>query len=91
MVTADALKERGIPFVPGTVVLRGSEAGQKRFSTGEAREKMDVKVVQTIVRLETADKPCPFLLNLRVDVYFEDRAPPPTRDPGRDGGAGPAK
>lgn len=76
-ITADALRERGIPYVAGTVVLRGNEAGQKRFSTGEAREKMDVKVVQTIIRLDTSDQACPFLLNLRVDVYFEDKEPTP--------------
>lgn len=64
-VRADAFGDRD--FV-GTVASVGAAAGQKRFSTGEARERHDVKVVETIV---TFDQTPPFKLGLRVTTFFE--------------------
>ncbi|MCW8132135.1 MAG: HlyD family efflux transporter periplasmic adaptor subunit [Planctomycetota bacterium] len=66
----------------GRVDVVGASAGQKRFSTGEAKERQDVKVIETIV---TFDEQPPFKLGLRVTAYFEpgpqeaERAPAATR------------
>lgn len=55
----------------GRVDVVGAAAGQKRFSTGEAKERQDVKVVETIVIF---DEQPPFKLGLRVTAYFESGA-----------------
>lgn len=52
----------------GRVEVVGAAAGQKRFSTGEAKERQDVKVVETIISF---DEQPPFKLGLRVTAFFE--------------------
>jgi multidrug resistance efflux pump len=64
-VRADAF---GTQDFPGRVETIGAVAGQKRFSTGEARERHDVKVIETLV---TFDVSPPFKPGLRVTAYFE--------------------
>lgn len=65
-VTADAFPEKKFA---GRVTWLSDAAGQKRFSTGEAKEKMDVKVVETVIQL---DGKCPLKLGLRVTAWFSD-------------------
>jgi len=64
-ITADAFN--GSSF-NGKVVRIADSAGQKRFSTGEARERMDVKVVETVIAIQENS---PLKLGLRVTVYFD--------------------
>lgn len=64
-ITADAFPGR---FFPASVERVSNAAGQKRFSTGEAKERMDVKVVEAIVKL---DSPETLKLGMRVTVLFE--------------------
>ncbi len=64
-VRADAFEEKD--FV-GKVACISASAGEKSFLTGEAREKRDVRVVQTLVSF---DNPPPFKLGLRVTVFFD--------------------
>lgn len=64
-ISAEAL---GGKYLEGKVARLSHAAGQKRFSTGEARERMDVKVVETLIRF---DRPVPLKLGLRVTAYFE--------------------
>lgn len=64
-VTAEAFGDKA--FI-GRVERVSAAAGQKRFSTGEAKERQDVKVIETIV---TFDSTPPFKLGLRVTVRFE--------------------
>lgn len=64
-ISADAFSGK---FFTGKVQRIADSAGQKRFSTGEAKERMDVKVVETVIALE---ENCPFKLGLRVTVYFD--------------------
>ncbi|GMV82901.1 MAG: hypothetical protein AMXMBFR7_40850 [Planctomycetota bacterium] len=52
----------------GRVTLVGAAAGRKRFSSGEAKERQDVKIVETLIEFEA---PPPFKLGLRVTVQFE--------------------
>jgi HlyD family secretion protein len=52
----------------GRVTQIGSSAGQKKFSTGETREKMDVNVIEVLVQLE---QPGALKLGARVTAYFE--------------------
>jgi len=73
-VAADAFRQKTFT---GKVQRVSESAGQKRFSTGEAKERMDVKVVETIIVL---DESCPFKLGLRVTVNFEsDESKPLSR------------
>jgi multidrug resistance efflux pump len=68
-ITADAL-EKGKYFT-GSVAQISHVTGQKRFSTGEAKERMDVKIIETIVKFDSPP-PARFLkLGLRVTAYFE--------------------
>ena len=64
-VTAEAFTGQ---FFEGTVERISNAAGQKRFFTGESRERMDIKVVEAIVRF---NNPTPLMPELRVRVYFE--------------------
>jgi multidrug resistance efflux pump len=68
-ITADALEE-GRSF-PGTVESISPITGQKRFSTGDARERMDVKIVETVVKFDTPPPPQFVKLGLRVTALFE--------------------
>ena len=68
-VAADAFSGA---FFTGKVQRIADSAGQKRFSTGESKERMDVKVVETVIAL---DDKCPFKLGLRVTVYFDLEMP----------------
>ena len=43
-------------------------AGQKRFSTGEAKERQDVKIIETLIVFDAAP---PLKLGLRVTACFE--------------------
>jgi HlyD family secretion protein len=52
----------------GMVERVGASAGEKPFSTGEAKERNDVKVIETIVKLGPN---CPLKLGLRVTASFE--------------------
>ncbi|MCW8131973.1 MAG: efflux RND transporter periplasmic adaptor subunit [Planctomycetota bacterium] len=63
-VTAEAYGARSFA---GHVERVSCAAGEKRFSTGEARERQDVKVVETVV---VFDETPPLKLNLRVTVQF---------------------
>lgn len=68
-ITADALGDG--KFFSGTVAQVSYVTGQKRFSTGEAKERMDVKIVETIVKFDS-DPPAKFVkLGLRVTALFE--------------------
>jgi HlyD family secretion protein len=69
-ISADAFSGK---FFSGKVQRIADSAGQKRFSTGEAKERMDVKVIETVISLE---ENCPFKLGLRVTVYFDLGTPP---------------
>jgi HlyD family secretion protein len=53
----------------GRIVSIGNSAGQKRFTTGDAAERMDVKVVETLIGLETN---CPLKTGIRVTAYFDE-------------------
>ena len=68
-ITADAL-ENG-KFFLGTVESISHVTGQKRFSTGEAKERMDVKIIETIVKFDAPPAARLVKLGLRVTVYFE--------------------
>lgn len=70
LVSADAF---GSQTFPGRVERVSCAAGEKRFSTGEAKERRDVKIVETIVVFE---QPPPLKLNLRVTVRFEPAKTP---------------
>jgi len=72
-VTADAFPGKKFP---GRVTWLSDAAGQKRFSTGEARERMDVKVVETMIQL---DEKCPLKLGLRVTAWFNDNTQTSTK------------
>lgn len=52
----------------GTVEKVGKEAGEKPFETGEARERVDIKIVETTVRF---NKPVPLKLGQRVTAWFK--------------------
>lgn len=52
----------------GTVEKVGKEAGEKPFETGEARERVDIKIVETIVRF---NGPVPLKLGQRVTAWFK--------------------
>lgn len=65
LVTADAY---GGQSFAGRVERVSYAAGEKRFSTGEARERHDVKIVETLI---TFDQAPPLKLNLRVTVRFD--------------------
>ena len=52
----------------GKVTQIGASAGQKKFSTGETKEKMDVNVIETLVQIEN---PGDLKLGTRVTAYFE--------------------
>lgn len=52
----------------GTLVRISDSAGRKRFSTGESRERVDIKVLETTIRF---DEPCPLRMGVRVTTYFE--------------------
>jgi multidrug resistance efflux pump len=67
-ISADAFGEK---CFYGRVELIGSAAGEKPFSTGDAREKQDIRVIETLVRL---DEPTPLKLGLRVTTFFETGA-----------------
>lgn len=64
-ITADAFGET---CFHGRVEMVGSAAGEKPFNTGDAREKQDVRVIETLVRL---DEPAPLKLGLRVTAFFD--------------------
>lgn len=64
-IRADAFPGK---FFEGRVDHIGHAAGQKPFSTGEATERLDVRVIETTVTLEPN---APFKLGLRVTAYFE--------------------
>jgi HlyD family secretion protein len=55
-------------YLEGVVESISAEAGEKRFSTGEARERQDVKVVETLIRLTGSPQ---LKLGLRVTAYLE--------------------
>lgn len=63
-VTADAY---GNQSFSGRVERVSHAAGEKRFSTGEARERRDVKIVETLIAF---DQPPPLKLGLRVTTSF---------------------
>lgn len=67
-VTAEAYGDRTFA---GRVERVSNAAGEKRFSTGEARERRDVKIVETTVLF---DETPPLKLGLRVTVLFEVEA-----------------
>lgn len=52
----------------GTVEKVGKEAGEKPFETGEARERVDIKIVETVVRF---NGPVPLKLGQRVTAWFK--------------------
>ena len=52
----------------GRLTQIGFSAGQKKFSTGESRERMDVNVVEALVQVE---QPGALKLGARVTAYFE--------------------
>jgi multidrug resistance efflux pump len=64
-VRADAFGDRDFR---GTVTCIGASAGEKSFLTGEARERRDVRVVQTLISFPN---PPPLKLGLRVTVFFD--------------------
>jgi len=64
-ISADAYP--GQYFI-GEVDTICASAGAKNFTTGEAKERRDVKIVETLVKLQP---PCPLKLGLRVTGYFE--------------------
>lgn len=68
-ITADALGEG--KFFSGTVEQVSHVTGQKRFSTGEAKERMDVKIVETIVKFDSPPPAKLVKLGLRVTALFE--------------------
>jgi len=68
-ITADALEDG--KFFTGTVEQVSYITGQKRFSTGEARERMDVKIVETIVKFDAPPPAKMVKLGLRVTTFFE--------------------
>ena len=47
------------------------KTGQKRFSTGEAKEKMDVKIIETIIKFDAPPPANLVKLSLRVRALFE--------------------
>jgi HlyD family secretion protein len=51
----------------GTLKQIGSSAGQKKFSTGQTREKMDVNVIEALVQV---DSPADLKLGVRVTAFF---------------------
>lgn len=64
LVTADAF---GTQSFSGRVAGVSCAAGEKRFSTGEAKEHRDVRIVETLIAFDQAP---PLKLNLRVTVHF---------------------
>ncbi len=67
-ITADAFA--GTAF-NGTVQSVSNATGQKRFSTGESKERVDVKIVETVVIFDTPP-PAKFVkLGLRVTALFQ--------------------
>jgi HlyD family secretion protein len=69
-ITSDAFPGKTIR---GHLSSIGASAGQKKFSTGEAKEHMDVNVVEALVQI---DEPTALKLGSRVTAFFE----PTTRD-----------
>ena len=69
-ITSDAFPGKTIHGHLSTI---GASAGQKKFSTGEAKEHMDVNVVEALV---TIDEPTMLKLGSRVTAFFE----PSTKD-----------
>ena len=63
----------GARVIAGRVDRVGLAVGEKRFSTGEARERRDVKIVETLILL---DDPPPLKLGLRVTAAFLLDDPP---------------
>lgn len=62
-VTATAF---GIQRFPGTVVRVGSQLGRKNVRTDEPTERVDTKVLETLVALQPG---APLPIGLRVDVF----------------------
>ena len=52
----------------GRVIRIGSIMGRKNFDTEEPREKVDTKILEVLVRLDSGSE---LPLGLRVDAYFE--------------------
>jgi multidrug resistance efflux pump len=65
-IKADAFDGK---YFAGRVEYIGSSAGEKPFYTGEARERMDVRVIQVLITLNDAT---PLKLALRVTVLFDE-------------------
>ena len=55
----------------GTVETISPVTGQKRFSTGEAKERQDVKIIESIITFDTPPPASAMKLGLRVTAYFE--------------------
>ena len=70
LVTCEAYRGQ---YFPGQVAFVSHSAGQKRFNTGNPRERMDVKVVECVIILEN---PSPFKLGLPVTAYIDSDALP---------------
>ena len=68
-ITAEAMDDG--KFLGGTVTQISHVTGQKRFSTGEAKERMDVKIVETVVKFDSPPLARMVKLGLRVTAYFE--------------------
>lgn len=69
-VTADAY---GVRKFPGHVVRVGNELGRKNVRTDEPTEKVDTKILETLVQLDPgANLP----VGLRVDAYVETGSEP---------------
>jgi HlyD family secretion protein len=66
-VTADAY---GGKKFPGRVVRVGKELGRKNLSTGEATEKQDTKILETLIQL---DHGVSLPVGLRVDAYIDTK------------------
>jgi len=64
-IAADAFPDE---FFSGVVERVGRSAGEKPFTTGEARERLDVRVIETIVKLDDASR---LKLGLRVRAFFD--------------------
>jgi multidrug resistance efflux pump len=66
-ITAEAF---GTRTFSGRVELIGSSAGEKPFTTGDARERIDVRVIEVLI---TVEAPSTLKLGLRVTALFEQR------------------
>jgi HlyD family secretion protein len=64
-ITSDACPGKSFK---GTVVMLSNSAGPKKFNTGEAKEKMDINVVETLIKI---DEPTPLKLGVRVTAIFD--------------------